>query len=126
MSDTVLMFVYGTLRPGQYNANRFGDSYEVVATEAITNGRMYDYGYPLVDITETGEIVGDVLRVDPNSEWYYGVCRMEMGAQYVPAVVDVTLRDGEVWQALVWHMPDARRKGHGRILDGDYLAHVRA
>lgn len=95
-----LMFVYGSLRPGEYNSDRFSGETEVIARNVQTRGRMrcvdrFGYGgYPLVDVFPDDDltITGDIIRLDVNSSRYRLICDMEIGAGYVPAHILIPVK----------------------------------
>lgn len=132
-----LMFAYGTLRPGQYNADRFRGEVEVVAQNLTIPGRMRAVhrhgGFPVVDAFDKDHtIVGDILSYDSNSTRWRNIVQMEVGAGYVPAIIQVTYvyqQPGErvVWErttpVIIWHYPDFNNPRLGSyITNGDWLA----
>lgn len=92
-----LIFVYGSLRPGQYNFDRVnawikGQVLRPVASGMIVGYRLYSLGaYPALKIVggSPGDLVvyGDVLECPPMLfDW---IDRMEKGADYKPVEVSV-------------------------------------
>jgi len=62
------VFVYGTLKKGQRNHDRFcGDALTIET--AVTTGRLYDttYGFPAMFDTQDGQVFGEVMTF-PNIE----------------------------------------------------------
>jgi gamma-glutamylcyclotransferase (GGCT)/AIG2-like uncharacterized protein YtfP len=112
----VAMFVYGTLRPGQWNHS--GDGEVRPPMEGCTiEGRIYfvwdNSGYPVAKLDEEGRIIGDVLFLDDESSEYESIVRMERGAGYEPRDVAVRIEDedGTVREfgAVAWHYIDKPR-----------------
>jgi gamma-glutamylcyclotransferase (GGCT)/AIG2-like uncharacterized protein YtfP len=95
-------FVYGSLRPGDYNHERVGGSTD--ARPATTKGQLYDsgHGYPLAKLDEEGTIVGDVVYFGP--EAWKDIVDMEEGAGYVMQEVTVTFTDDDSSATIpAWH-----------------------
>lgn len=86
------LFVFGTLRPGDYNYNRSGLtlSGEPVRNVSLPGFQMFNLNstnrpiYPIVKSTgvETDVIIGDMLRVNKDDPALEGIHRMEIGAGY--------------------------------------------
>lgn len=55
----IYVFVYGTLKPGECNYDRYCGAYGAIATPARVEGRLYDLGvgYPAMTL-ETGWVQG--------------------------------------------------------------------
>lgn len=89
-------FVYGTLRPGDYNHERVGGSTD--ARRATASGRLYcvfpSGGYPGAKFQEEGTIVGDVVYFG-HKRWPF-IMDMETGAGYSLVEIPVTYEDGSV------------------------------
>ena len=106
-ANYLVMFTYGTLRPGEGN---YWIEPEVVRywEPATTKGRMYVGGIPFVDFVGCGikeRVVGTVLVID-RGELTDSMCHMELGAGYVPMTVPVTVVQGAnsvTVECLVWH-----------------------
>ena len=135
-SNTVDIFVYGTLRPGQYNDTRTGLA--ALATGGIlknctTKGAMYNRMgespvYPVVDTDMDGVIIGDLLMgIDPMSREVEMTHNMEIGAGYEPRTVTIVKPDGLLTEALIYNYTIGQpfRSPHGvAIPSGDWIAFV--
>lgn len=94
------LFVYGTLRPGQYNFDRFPhEGVRVVNRNCTVSGFIMHnvHGHrPIYPVVIPGHaddiIVGDLLAADDDSDWYHDVMAMEIGAGYEPEEVPVLTR----------------------------------
>lgn len=111
-------FVYGSLRPGEYNYDRVGGSSHDPQPGTIS-GRLYDtgWGYPQAKLDEEGTIIGDVVYFG-NDNWKH-IVSMEEGAGYEMHEVTVTFADGSTATHAAWHY-----KGipHGNAVEsGDWL-----
>jgi gamma-glutamylcyclotransferase (GGCT)/AIG2-like uncharacterized protein YtfP len=121
----VNLFVYGTLRPGEYNyVDSLVDGAERLIQNAQANGRMFNVRgatpiFPVVNFDLSGVIVGDVLvGIDPTADIFIAVDDMEIGAGYEPRTIKV-LADGEMMEAVAYHYPHSK---HGiEIPDGDWI-----
>ena len=104
MADLVPMFVYGTLRPGSYNAWYASDR---VDRDCTVNGRIYfvsrEGGYPVAKLDEEGTIHGDVIWLEDDSDDYAAICAMEEGAGYTSRWVEVVDSEGQSYEAWAWH-----------------------
>lgn len=69
MSDTLKVFVYGTLKVGGFFSKRF-DDYRLSSKEATTKGTMFDSGssYPAVVLEGDDTITGEVHEYSNKSE----------------------------------------------------------
>lgn len=125
------VFVYGTLRVGQGNYGWCAGGVFVGRTiqDAVTQGDLYfvagPNSFPVADAYGEGCITGDVLYFDPESEHYEQMCEMEMGAGYVPVVVEVAHPDYPgVIKALMWHY-NRPLLGRIQIPHGDWVRALR-
>lgn len=130
------VFVYGTLRPGQYNDGRSGLSSQ--ATEVINNvrtdGRMWNVApgnpiYPVVNFDLAGDIIGDLLiGIPDDSQILKNVHLMEVGAGYELRTVRVYISGDdnmEGWHEAIAYHYDSNQRGlrlGQRIENGDWLA----
>jgi gamma-glutamylcyclotransferase (GGCT)/AIG2-like uncharacterized protein YtfP len=104
----VKAFMYGSLRPGEYNAGRFGDDGRLMIRDVTTPGGLWtaNRAYPVAKFgKEYGEVIfGDILIFNTEGREWQRICHMEMGAGYVPVVVPVRTR---LWRrpevAVAWH-----------------------
>lgn len=128
-----MMFVYGSLRPGEYNSVRTGaeDAAEVLFRNVRIKGRMkpvsHSGGYPVVDVlTETDSTIeGDILMMDADGDEYFHIMRMETGAGYVPVAVTVDV-DGNQVACLVWHYVGFDELSTEIVKSGDWIQWQRA
>lgn len=85
-------FVYGTLRPGDYNHERVGGQIGD-AVPAIVEGDLFHLegcssehpAYPVAKFDGSGTIHGEIVVLD--EEVWRRICRMEIGAGYLPQLV---------------------------------------
>jgi gamma-glutamylcyclotransferase (GGCT)/AIG2-like uncharacterized protein YtfP len=126
------LFVYGTLRPGQYNSGIHREADRIIHN-CTTPGEMRNLRgerpiYPVVDFTRMGTIVGDLLiGIDSDSDEFAAVDSMEKGAGYTPRFLMsvITTPDREAWSAISYHWPHFGQYETGvRIKDGDWLRFV--
>lgn len=100
------IFVYGTIRKGDYNHHRsLNGGHEFIGEGILTGYQMYNLGsYPM--ITPTGnashEIVGEVYKISDNDANF--INRMEMGAGYYPIRVTINMKDGTTRTAIAYAM----------------------
>lgn len=94
--DKINLLVYGTLRVGQYNEDRFGGFTAIasnVVSDFVVSGRMHNVAggrpmYPVVDFTREGRVVGDLLMDIPVENYTFrNIYRMEIGAGYALAEI---------------------------------------
>lgn len=125
MPELLPVFSYGSLRPGDYNHDRFPGGVKKVDRNFRTRGRLYHAFtrpgrvYPGARFDEVGTIVGDVLWYEQGSEALHSVVRMELGAGYSLVEIKVENDQGESLLALgfQYEMP------HGsRIESGDWFS----
>lgn len=118
----MLLFVYGTLKPGFYNHERCGslpfvrdgkgEPLEVYAFGKMFYAPEHD-AYPVAQFGDTCErIFGNLLIVEPADPRAFMVLQMEAGAGYVPVplVVHRESDNGDHAMpepALGWHYPYA-------------------
>lgn len=85
---TCNMFVYGTLRVGEYNSDRLPQLAGEIVRDVHTSGSMYNRhgwrpAFPVVDFDGHGDIVGDVyLDLPHDHPIVQGVIRMELNCGY--------------------------------------------
>lgn len=126
------IFVYGTLRPGQYNDHRTGLSALALSVirNVTTNGVMHNrHGdrpyYPVVNFDGEGTIVGDILiGVPERHQQVRQTHAMEIGAGYEMREIDIE-HNGFTYRCIAYHFsPDENgRQDIGcAIPDGDWLA----
>lgn len=121
----VYMFVYGTLRPGDYNHARFPGGVVKIIRGVKVRGTLYDGGLPFLDAFGPDDVVGDILVYDANSVAYRQVSDMEIGARYVPVMVEARRPvkhdpDASIaYQCIAWHYPHAADRGH-KVKSGDW------
>lgn len=114
-------FVYGSLRVGDYNADRFGPPGEVrlaTAKGALYHVSPYTRVYPVAKFDEEGIIIGEV-RDFPAQEWK-NIVYMEEGAGYKLWPVVVAYEDGTFEAVVGWHY--IRRPLGPLVESGDWLA----
>lgn len=124
----MLCFVYGSLRPGEYNFERCVDTsdLEEVILNVTARGRLFhvwetSLAYPVArfDLTD-GIIRGDLLRLRHPSRTWDWIHGMEAGAGYVLVDLNVELESGLSVRAHAWHYP---AEDHGEeVPDGDWKA----
>ncbi|MFD7321177.1 gamma-glutamylcyclotransferase family protein [Streptomyces sp. NPDC059875] len=113
-------FVYGTLRPGEYNHDRFLLGRTATEEPARLSGALlYDGpGYPYAMPGE-GRIAGDLVTAAPGAygELLAELDRVELPAGYERAARTVVrLRDGAAVRAWVWFA--APGTPHGPLIEG--------
>lgn len=100
------VFVYGTLRVGQYNFGVVRKAVRNIAENCKANGSIYFFGgrrgYPIAKFDEDGEILGDVLWCDPSHPGYDRMMQMELGAGYESREIEVRNPDGEVIECIAF------------------------
>lgn len=110
--------VYGSLRKGEYNFERFKDSFgdqvKVLETQITVPGfNLYSLGpYPAVQRGE-GAVVVDILEVEGQA--LKSMDSMELGAGY--DIDKVTLPNGE--EARIYVYPSSVSLTH-QVTDGDW------
>ncbi|MFE5947756.1 divalent cation tolerance protein CutA [Streptomyces sp. NPDC056480] len=106
-------FVYGTLRPGAYNHDRFLSGRIGTEADAVLHGAvLYDGpGYPYVVPADGGRVVGTLLTPAPGAygELFGLLDRLELPVGYERVAMDVVrVRDGARVSAWVFlAAPDA-------------------
>jgi gamma-glutamylcyclotransferase (GGCT)/AIG2-like uncharacterized protein YtfP len=77
------IFVYGSLKQGQYNFGRFGETKVIKQNVKINKFSLYDLG-PFPCVVETGDsedfVIGEIHEVSDSI--YNSISRMEFGAGY--------------------------------------------
>lgn len=117
------VFVYGTLRPGDYNHDRFPGGVVQIINDCSASGRLYhafkDHrGYPGAHFDEEGTIVGDILVYDDESRAFQSVVSMELGAGYEVRQIKVNTPNGVI-EAIGFHY----LQPHGDLIEsGDWFA----
>lgn len=114
------IIVYGSLRKGEYNFNRFvgyfgEDNFQYVETTTIPGFKLYSLGpYPGINEgTEDDVLVVDILDVSESA--YDSVKRMELGAGYSEVLVNI---NGEELPIYVF---DAKLPEDNIVEGGDWL-----
>jgi gamma-glutamylcyclotransferase (GGCT)/AIG2-like uncharacterized protein YtfP len=122
--STTNVFVFGTLRPGDYNHDRFGGIKEVIRNVTVP-GRLYhaipNRGriYPGARFDEEGTIIGDILVYESGCNELEHVVRMEIGAGYSIFPVTATTEDGESILCIAFQY----ERPHGALIpSGDWFA----
>lgn len=124
--EVLWVFVYGTLRPGEYNYDRtIKDAVRWCIQPAEVRGRLYHVLgsndqrpiYPVAKLDEEGTIKGVLLGLDPNHPGVQHMISMELGAGYVAMATSVRY-GSRVQDAAVFHY-DGTRLG-GLITSGDW------
>ncbi|MFI8964901.1 divalent cation tolerance protein CutA [Streptomyces sp. NPDC053493] len=106
-------FMYGTLRPGAYNHDRFLAGRVGAEDDAVLHGAVLHDGpgYPYAVPAEEGQVVGTLLTPAPGAygELFGLLDRLELPVGYERTVRDVVrVRDGAVVSAWVFlAAPDA-------------------
>lgn len=100
----VACFVYGTLRPSQWN-DRGG--FVDIENDCAVEGKIYfvsgSGGYPVAKLDRSGTIWGDVLWFPKDSQEWKSIDRMERGAGYDLWDVVATAPDGDEINCSAWH-----------------------
>jgi len=130
------VFVYGTLRPGQKNFNRFLFGRILASVPATVTGRLYfvpDGGYPYL-LPEAGRVAGDLMDLDPRyrKETLRDLDALEeydpqdeAHSVYLRRQTEAVLADGRLTTAWVyyWNCPDINGIW---IPSGDFLVYERS
>lgn len=105
VSDELPFFVYGTLRPGAYNHDRFLAGRIGAEADAVLDGAvLYDGpGYPYVVPAEKGRVVGTLLTPAPGAygELFGLLDRLELPVGYERVAKDV-VRTGDGARVAAW------------------------
>ncbi|WP_017239198.1 divalent cation tolerance protein CutA [Streptomyces sp. SS] len=113
VDDERPFFVYGTLRPGAYNHDRFLAGRIGTEADAVLHGAVLHDGpgYPYVVPADGGQVVGTLLTPSPGSygELFGLLDRLELPVGYERVAMDVVrVRDGARVSAWVFlAAPDA-------------------
>lgn len=120
MSSLIKVFVFGTLRPSEYNHTVIEPAVRKIEFDVTTQGRMYYVydAYPCVRFSEEGIVTGDLLWVDSDSYCYGLTHDMEIGAGYTPRRIKVKTSYG-IEEAIAYDWPKERRCGE-RIATGNW------
>lgn len=117
------LIVYGSLRKGAYNFQRFVDYYSeenirYEKTLVIEGYLLYDLGYGYPCAIQTGnpdhKITVDILNV--SDLCFEALNAMEIGAGYKPTVIEV---DNEKAIIYVFKRPEGTL-----VPEGDWLSHI--
>lgn len=125
MENSILVFVYGTLRRFQSNSHLL-DAAVLVASQCWTSGELYDspYGYPFMVQSNNGKVYGELYQID--SEQLKMVDALEEyrgpGNDNLYERVEQTIfSDLGTWQAFVYVLPKCRKKDSlSMIKEGDW------
>lgn len=125
--DLQAVFVYGTLRTKDGQPGWAREAHVGVGSLGTTPGRLYmgpGFPYFVKDVHESGLVVGEVILFDTRHRAYQHMCRVEIGAGYVPADVVVTLENGARTTAIAWDSDNRIRPEYctaaRRIHGGDF------
>lgn len=102
------VFVYGTLRIGEWNHDWFKPCVEEEEADATTPGHLwfaYEGSYPVARFipSETALIHGDVLWCDTEHPGYGHMVNMEVNAGYAQREIEVRLAGGNLIDATGFH-----------------------
>lgn len=121
-----LIFVYGSLRPSQYNFDRVNNWIEGEVLKPVTRAilpgfELVNLGvYPAIVPEGDSDVVGDILECPP--ELFANIDAMERGAGYkVVELKAEALTRPDVFEVFVWvpRNPDALAN-YPRVLSGDW------
>jgi len=129
-ADNLPVFVYGTLRPGEKNYERFLDGRTIKVIRATAEGHLFyvaDGGYPYME-PGRGRVTGDLVYLHP--ECYEDTLRqLDELEEYEPAAefrsvylrrrTIVKLVDGSSAAAWIYYWNDPQTVGV-RIASGDF------
>lgn len=110
-----LIFVYGTLKSGQYNCRRFLEGAKLIG-EAKTSAwyTLHNLGpYPALSEVGKNQIPGEIWQV--NNETFYALDQMEKGAGYYRTtcmISGIVEYDKPIW---CWCIPREVTKNHVQI-----------
>lgn len=121
------IFVYGTLRVGQYNYSWCEEAVEKAIKNCTASGRIYfvdplGAGYPVAKLDEHGTIYGDILYFNTAHPLFDAVVRMELGAGYVARNIQVTTPKGRQVDCQAFHY--LRIPRGSLIREGDWAAAI--
>lgn len=127
-TQTVWLFVYGTLRPGGRLSSLFrpgavvGDPIDGVETDGalhhVAGGSRRSPIYPVADFEQEGTVVGTLLLVRPHL--IHEIRQMELNVGYEERMILVRTANGVGhYRALAYHHPDTHAYGP-RITSGDW------
>jgi gamma-glutamylcyclotransferase (GGCT)/AIG2-like uncharacterized protein YtfP len=115
-----LIAVYGTLRRGFYNHDRFGVLGDYLGCGMLDGFRMHDLGpFPMVRVCPDSKIFVEVYRI--TEETYNCIDRMERGSGY--EAIPVTIHGSET--ATVWGAPAGREVTKPEVLHGVWTKEAR-
>lgn len=126
-TELVDLFVYGTLRPTEYNYRVIADAVVETIDNVRVDGTLYHLAhatdahpvYPVADLVNPGPgIVGTLLTVDANSRSFLQTHRMETGAGYEAVEVMTVDSDGVSRVAIGYHY--LRDYVGPQIMSGDW------
>jgi len=107
--------VFGSLREGEYNFERYGVT-NVLARTVISGYKMYDLG-PFPAIVES-EIPEDKITVElheVSEENYDSITWMEVGAGYTPKTITINNIEATIYTMKRCHGP--------QVVSGDWVTH---
>ncbi|WP_029422025.1 gamma-glutamylcyclotransferase family protein [Alicyclobacillus macrosporangiidus] len=121
MASKHVVFVYGTLRKGQYNRGVMEPHLVCELGEGSIHGEMYDLGaFPTIALDGDGVVVGEWVEVTDD-----GLAALDALEDY-PQMYDRTVvrdlnRAAEGW---VYHMTGRIPAGARRVESGDWVTWV--
>jgi gamma-glutamylcyclotransferase (GGCT)/AIG2-like uncharacterized protein YtfP len=135
MTDTLSVFVYGTLRAGESNDIRCAAARHAIAMprligECTLRGRLHDFGaYPgLVRDETAGPVCGEVYEIDPTL-----LPVLDEIEEIIPGVECLFMRDeaqidvgGAPTACLFYPIRPASAAGLPQIEGGDWIEHHRS
>ncbi|MFB7862353.1 MULTISPECIES: divalent cation tolerance protein CutA [unclassified Streptomyces] len=126
VDDERPFFVYGTLRPGAYNHDRFLAGRIGTEADAVLSGAVLHDGpgYPYVVPAEGGRVVGTLLTPAPGAygELFALLDRLELPAGYERVAMDV-VRDRDGARVSAWVFLAAPDAPLGPVIEsGDWFS----
>jgi len=112
--STELLFVYGTLKPGERNYRQIAEHVQS-SSAGSTDGVLFDLGFPAL-IPGAGIVRGILLRVDAVAltitDRIEGVGKDRAGSLYVRREAVVSLDNGEVVNSWTYEFGNAESIAH--------------
>lgn len=114
------VLVYGSLRKGEYNYDRFQQYYpnqiQYLETFTVKGFDLYSLGpYPAI-IPGKGELVVDLLLVSDAAK--EGMDDMELGAGYIIETIELDNKDADIY---IYNNTDYIKNNCHQIKSGDWL-----